>query len=173
MRCCVSTLQCAGLVISSLKLFREKHRERIRLFTWFVVVSSISMLFLLGYTISLFVSYSSTREGFLATGLFLPFIIVLELTVSRFVETLEVSFIIMIVVAILTLITITRGSVKREHDLSSRGSASRASKSHKDDTSNSPTQSNAGDEQSTPKASGITRKDSSSEEQIETGKITI
>ncbi len=70
-------------MIHNLNVFREKHRDRIvrkfrnswfdlihlihlkRRFTWFVVAASIGMMVLLGYTISLFIDYSSTTQGFL------------------------------------------------------------------------------------------------------------
>ncbi len=164
-------------MIHNLNVFREKHRDRIvrkfrnswfdliglihlkRLFTWFVVAASIGMMFLLGYTISLFIDYATTAQGFLAT------------------ECLEVSFIIIIVMSVLLLITITRGTVSRG-DRSSRLSSkvstsnkSTKSKSVKDTFSPSPDVSGR-EMSSTPPQQGTTGS-SGEDNHIKSGTITI
>jgi cytoskeletal protein RodZ len=99
-------------------------------------------------------------------------------------ETLEVTFIVLIVVAVLTLITITRGGTIKGDEKSSgmsKASNSRNSKSRKDAAETySPSQDISQmevDDQS-PKHQGTatsTQKDTSDEAdpQIETGKIAI
>ncbi len=85
--CCLVN---AVLVISGLKLFHVRHQRRIRFFTVFVILVSVGMIFLMGYTISLFVSYAQDASSFLVA------------------ESLEQAFIVVVIVSILVLLTVTR-----------------------------------------------------------------
>ncbi len=72
----------AIVVIAALHRFKTRHRRRIRLFTGFIIAAGCGMLMMVGFGISFFLSYASTREGFLAAeGLFQAFIDVIILSI--------------------------------------------------------------------------------------------
>jgi hypothetical protein len=80
----------AIVVIAALQRYEMRHRRKIRLFTVFIIGAGCGMLMLVGFGISFFVSYATTREGFLSA------------------ECLFQAFVDVIILAILLLLTFTR-----------------------------------------------------------------
>jgi hypothetical protein len=80
----------AIVVIAALQRYKMRHRRKIRLFTVFIIGAGCGMLMLVGFGISFFVSYATTREGFLSA------------------ECLFQAFVDVIILAILLLLTFTR-----------------------------------------------------------------
>ena len=95
----------AVLVITGLRQFKTRHQRRIRFFTLFIMGISMGMALLLGYTISLLLDYASSTESFLAA------------------ESLEQSFIVVVMLSILVLLTVTRrGTANASNSLAAHAS---------------------------------------------------
>ncbi len=115
----IFSVTVASIIIHNMGSRQAKHARRLVRFSVFVIMVSVALLLLLGYTISLFVDYAATPEGFLAS------------------ESLEVIFIVLTLGAILIVLSSERKRVSAHSSqtsgISSARSAARDSGVSRDD----------------------------------------